>query len=263
MISVIIPMFNSEKTIIGCVESVLKQTRMDLIDEIIIIDDGSTDRSASFVEKKYGDDSRIRLIQKENGGVSSARNAGIKASKSEWIALLDSDDIWLPKKIEKQWEMIKQYKKIRFIGCNRNQENVHWGRRIDDNLYVLDLKHILIKNWPHTSTALIKCDVFRKVGLFNESMRYGEDGDMWNRIVRNYPLFYIPISYEIAGGNKAQFGESGLSANLKGMYDGNIRNIKALRKHGDISAAFYVILRIYNDIKYIRRIILTRLIIKG
>jgi len=263
MISVVIPMYNSEETIGDCICSVINQSRGDIIDEIIVVDDGSEDNSVLVVEKLSANDQRIKIIKKKNGGVSSARNAGIRKAKAKWIALLDSDDIWLSQKIEEQWKQIEQYPQIRFIGCNRNKENVRWGKKIHDNLYQLSLRHILIRNWPHTSTALIRRDVFKKVGLFNEKMRYAEDGDMWNRIACSYPLYYIPVSYEIAGGYKVPYGESGLSSNLKGMYEGNIRNIKVLRSKGIISPQFYTFLRFYYSIKCLKRMSMTKLIFRN
>ena len=90
MISVIIPMYNSKDTITDCINSVLNQTRADLIAEIIVIDDASKDESAILVEKNFRNNNKIQMIHnKENSGVSAARNAGIKAARSEWIALLD------------------------------------------------------------------------------------------------------------------------------------------------------------------------------
>ena len=89
MISVVIPMFNSKKTIAECINSVVNQTREDLIGEIIVIDDGSADGSAELVECRYSSYKKLRVIRKRNEGVSSARNMGIKAAKYDWIALLD------------------------------------------------------------------------------------------------------------------------------------------------------------------------------
>lgn len=258
MISVVIPVYNSEKTIKSCINSVLTQTREDLIKEIIVVDDGSKDRSAYVVEKLASKDQRIKIIKKKNGGVSTARNAGIRVSKYGWVALLDSDDIWLPEKTEKQWEQIQKHPQICFIGCNRNSENIRRGKKIDDNLYVLSLKHILIKNWPHTSTVMIKRSVFKEVGLFNERMRYAEDGNMWNRIALKYQLYYIPVSYEIAGSNKVPFGESGLSANLKEMHKGNLRNITILYRQKNISEGFYLFLHMFYELKYFRRILISK-----
>lgn len=258
MISVVIPAYNSESTIKDSIDSVLEQTRVDLVEEILIVNDGSTDDTVGLIEQLYSAVNRVRVISKENGGVSTARNAGIKEAKGEWIALLDSDDVWLPKKLEKQWNEIEKRPEIAFIGCNRNQENLHYGTKVSENLYALNLHQLLIKMWPHTSTALIRKEVFQKVGYFNEQMRYAEDGELWNRIAIHYPLYYIAESLEIAGGNKVSFGESGLSANLKGMYQGNVHNLRWMKKQGNISLVYFLLLRLYYLLKYWRRIFITR-----
>lgn len=255
MISVVIPVYNGENTIVKCIMGVINQTKSELIEEIIVVDDGSTDNTVLFVRKI--DDKRIRIISKSNGGVSSARNVGIKECKAEWIALLDSDDVWDEYKIEAQIIRIKEHPEIKFIGCNRNNENVRIGTKVDNDLYALTLKNILLKNWPHTSTALIKKTVFDEVGLFNEDMKYAEDGDMWNRIAIKYPLYYISISYELAGGGKKSYGERGLSSNIRAMHEGNMRNYRILKNNKNISFTYYVFLNIFETIKYIKRMIIT------
>lgn len=257
MISVIIPAYNSGGTIVDCISSVLNQTRIDLIDEIIIVNDGSKDDTVKIVKQHYANENKVKVISKNNGGVSSARNTGIHMASGQWIALLDSDDVWLPEKIEKQWNEIEHNPQIAFIGCNRNKENLHYGTHAGANLYSLNLKQLLIKMWPHTSTALIRKDVFQTVGCFDEKMHYAEDGEMWNRIVLKYPLYYVAESLEIAGGNKVTFGASGLSANLKGMYEGNVRNIRLLYNDRHISLPFYAFLRFFYWVKYLRRIAIT------
>lgn len=257
-ISVIIPAYNCEDSIRKTVSSVISQTRYDLVDEIIVIDDGSTDNTADVVKKISETCNKIKLIGKENGGVSSARNLGIRKSHGTWIALIDSDDEWLPEKLEKQWEKITENPGIKFIGCGRNYEKVFWGKKISDDLYELDLDHMLIKNWPHTSTVLIHRNILRDVGLFNEKMRYGEDGDLWFRIVVKYSVYYIPQTYEIAGSMKRPFGETGLSANLQTMHIANMRNIRKVYKEKYIGKAFYIFLTLYTNAKYVRRKVLTK-----
>lgn len=259
MISVIIPMYNSQDTIIMCIESVLNQTQIELIKEIIVIDDGSTDNSYIAVWNKYRNNKLIRIIKKNNGGVSAARNTGIIAARGEWIAFLDSDDKWVCNKIEKQWEKISKYSEICFIGSNRNEENVKWGKKMEENLYCLDLFHVLIKVWPHTSSVLVKRALLNKVGMFDEKKRYGEDVALWSRIAINNKIYYISESLEIAGDYKFQFGQSGLSANISAMHQGEIENIKELYVSKDISFVLYVFLKMYNSIKYLRRIILVKL----
>src|ERR1700748_2886881 len=102
-ISVIIPMYNAEKTIIRCIRSVLNQTYKANY-QIIVANDGSKDDSLnvikSFVSQNKQHD--IEIIDKPNGGAATARNAGLRIAKGEWIALLDSDDEWVPNKIEVQ-----------------------------------------------------------------------------------------------------------------------------------------------------------------
>ena len=92
LVSVVIPVYNVEKYVEKCLDSVINQTYQNL--EIIIVNDGSTDNSLSVCQKKKLSDSRIKLINKENGGLSSARNAGIECAQGEFICFIDSDD-WI------------------------------------------------------------------------------------------------------------------------------------------------------------------------
>ena len=109
MFSVVIPAYNCEKTIERVLDSVMAQTRFDLITEIIVINDGSTDNTDAiikdYIKRKQGN--KINYIIQENHGVSYTRNKGIRIAEGEWIALLDSDDIWNPVKIERQYEVIE------------------------------------------------------------------------------------------------------------------------------------------------------------
>ena len=98
-ISAVIPAYNCEKYIGRAIQSVLSQTRP--VDEIIVVDDGSTDTTAEIV-RSFGD--KVKLIQQENAGECAARNTGIKAASCQWVAFLDADDEWLPEKIERSEE---------------------------------------------------------------------------------------------------------------------------------------------------------------
>ena len=93
-ISVVIPTYNRSNLVCDAIDSVLKQTYFEYIKEIIVIDDGSTDDTEIKIKKKYGDNLKVKYYKKENGGVSSARNLGMKYAVGNWIALLDSDDEW-------------------------------------------------------------------------------------------------------------------------------------------------------------------------
>ncbi|MHC5141971.1 MAG: glycosyltransferase family 2 protein, partial [Planctomycetota bacterium] len=120
-ISVVIPAYNAEKHIARAIESVLAQTRP--ADEVIVIDDGSSDATAEVV-RSFGD--KVIFIQQENAGASVARNAGIEAATSDWIAFLDADDEWLPNKLQLQVEHFKRNPDL--LWATGNYVNCQCGR---------------------------------------------------------------------------------------------------------------------------------------
>ena len=102
--SVVIPAYNAMATIADCIASVLRQTVSDL--EILVVDDASTDKTVETVRGLAETDGRIRLLtQEKNGGVAEARNRGVKEAAADWVAFLDSDDMWLPEKLEEQFAL--------------------------------------------------------------------------------------------------------------------------------------------------------------
>ena len=113
-ISVVIPLYNKENAIVKTIESVFNQTYTDF--EIIIVDDSSKDKSLQVVQSI--NDSRLHVIHKENGGVSSARNRGIREAKGDYIALLDGDDLWKPTFLEEQVKLIHDFPKAAMWGVN-------------------------------------------------------------------------------------------------------------------------------------------------
>lgn len=260
-ISVVIPMYNSENTIINTLNSIKNQTAFNYILEIIVVNDGSKDSSLSVV-KKYIDDNKnmpIIFIDKHNEGVSCARNIGMKNAKGDWIALLDSDDIWLPNKIEIQMKMIEEHCEIDFLGGDINDKGLKILWKRINGLYKADVKDVCLKMFPQTSAAIFKRSIFEEIGGYDENQKYAEDGNYFLKICAHYNYYHLPVQMVYYGGGKPGFGFSGLSANLREMYKGNIKNIKELKKNLIISASFYKFLRIFYWIKYIRRILITRL----
>ncbi|QCJ44763.1 glycosyltransferase family 2 protein [Bacillus sp. S3] len=260
-VSVIIPMYNSEDTIAGTLESVRNQTAYNLISEIIVINDGSTD-SSSQVVKRYAEIHKcmpIKLVEKPNGGVSSARNIGMKLAKSSYIALLDADDQWLPEKIKVQMETFKEHPEIDFLGGDSNGISLRILTRRINNLYKASVKDLCLKFFPVTPSAIFKKRIVEEMGYFDEGQHFGEDGNYFLKICSNYNYYHLPVQMVNCGAGKPAFGYSGLSANLKGMYEGNIKNIKELNKNHIITNNFYLFLRIFYWLKYIRRIIITKL----
>lgn len=256
-ISVVIPTYNREKLICDAIDSVLNQTRLDYVKEILVIDDGSTDETEEVIKNKY-DNELIKYIKKENGGVSSARNMGMRYSKGNWIALLDSDDEWISNKIELQVKEIKNNSEIDFLGTGYNNKVLRIGLKKIDKLYKANIKDLCIKFFPVTPSMLFKKEIFEKIGGFNEEQSYAEDGEFCLRICQNFNYYYLPKSLVKIGHGKKEFGESGLSANLKEMHRGNLKNIKNLMRQNYISFYFYCFLVLYYQLKYIRRIVLKK-----
>lgn len=262
MISVIVPMFNSEKTIENALNSVLNQTKIELINSIIVVDDGSIDDSYEIVSKYKKEHTiiPITLVKQSNQGVSTARNKGIKLAKTEWIALLDSDDEWIPTKIEKQVDAIKSNDEIDFIGGNPNDKDLKVLWKKLPYLYKANIKDLCLKTFPPTPTALFKRNIVDGVGYFDEQQHYGEDMNLFNKICVNFNYFHLQEQLVILNGGTNRKNHKGLSSNLIGMHNGNVKNIKELKENGNISNFFYMFLRVFYFVKLVRRYLLWKVI---
>nr|BCB22821.1 glycosyltransferase family 2 protein [Erysipelothrix tonsillarum] len=258
MFSVVVPMYNSELTIEKCICSICNQTRVDLIKEILVINDGSTDESVEKVKKLQSVFSNIKIINKPNGGVSTARNVGMRLAKEDWVAFIDSDDEWMINKIELQSEILKNYSEILFLGANRNDEFIKIGEEVYEGVYKINFTQLLFKTWPHTSTVVISKEVIDRVGYFDENRSHCEDSQYWYKVAKFTDIYYLYESLELAGGGKLSFGTSGLSSNLRKMHQGNISNYKELYLEGTINWIRFILVYIYEKIKYLRRIIITK-----
>lgn len=254
-------MYNSESTIRTCIDSVLKQTYKGEI-EIIVVNDGSKDNSKEIVEeiiKSNNSEIEIQLINKENGGVSSARNRGLTLSKGNYIALLDSDDRWLENKLEIQIGILESNVEIDFIGCSRNNEVLRiFGKKIV-SLHKATVKELLLKMYPQTSTAVFKRKLFEQFGGYNEKMTHCEDANLWIRYCSNSNFYYHPESLVITGAGKPHFGHSGLSSDLEKMQKGVEFNLYQALQNKLISKEEYFLIKLFNLLKYLRRILITKI----
>ena len=253
--SVVIPMYNSAGTIRDSLVSVVEQTRYDLIDEIVIVDDGSRDGSAEVVRqfiKDYGCE-KITLIVKKNGGAASARNAGIKAARKDWIALLDADDTWHSEKIEKQDVVVSSNEGILALGTNRDGEVINFGKCIDSQIYKLSPFQYCIKNWPCTPSLIFNRQIFVDQQYFDESLTHAEEGIFYLDIAARAGLYYLTAPLVLCGNGKAAYGESGLSGDIKRMHMGILAVMKKAYLKGYLSRMQYVAVCIYEHIKYVRR----------
>lgn len=205
-ISVIIPTYNRQYLLERALHSVFHQSLPAA--EIIVIDDGSTDGSAELIPSRFPG---VCYIRQEHRGVSHARNHGIEKATGEWIAFLDSDDEWLPKKLEAQVKALRENPRYRI--CHTDEIWIRRGRRVNPKKkhakhggYIF--QHCLPLCIISPSSVMIHRSVFDDVGLFDESLPACEDYDMWLRICSRYPVLYIDTPLIIKyGGHSDQLSQ--------------------------------------------------------
>ncbi len=169
-ISVIIPAYNAGESIIPTLESILGQTVPPA--EIIVIDDGSVDHTCEVVQRFAP---RVTLLKRENGGPAAARHTGIQVSSGEWIAFLDADDIWLPKKLERQ--IPQMLDGISLVHCYEVDSG-------DDTELEMNFDNLWDHNYIGTSTVVLRKSAYEAVGGFNVERRFIgiEDYNLWLRL---------------------------------------------------------------------------------
>ncbi|RDH88572.1 MAG: glycosyl transferase [endosymbiont of Escarpia spicata] len=188
-ISVIIPTYNRVDTLPRALDSVLSQHLA--ADEVIVVDDGSTDETAELISRRYP---QCRYLHQPNQGVSSARNLGIREAQGEWIALLDSDDAWLPQKLQLQSEALKA--EPDHLICHTEEIWIRNGVRVNamhkhakSGGFIFDRCLPLCAISP--SSVILHRSLFDSVGLFDERLPACEDYDLWLRICATEPVLFL------------------------------------------------------------------------
>jgi glycosyltransferase involved in cell wall biosynthesis len=209
MISIIIPTFNRVELVQEAVRSVLRQRNLQEGFEVFVIDDGSTEDLSEAIARFSPN---VRYIRQEHRGVSAARNRGIEESGGEWIAFLDSDDLWLPGKLSAQMNYFSDNPEIQL--CQTEEIWIRNGTRInprkyhkkpDGHCFAPLLERCLIS----PSAVVINRRVFEMVGLFDESLPACEDYDLWLRIGCRLPFGLINSPLVIKrGGHTDQLSSS-------------------------------------------------------
>ena len=188
-IAVIIPTYNRCNLIGRAVESVLRQSFP--AEEICVVDDGSCDGTQDFIRSTFPE---VKYVYQENAGVSSARNRGLVETSAEWVAFLDSDDVWLDEKLEVQRAAFEVAPNFRLIhsdeiwirnGRRVNPKKKH--RKFGGKIFERCLPLCLIS----PSAVIIERTLFDEVGVFDESLPACEDYDLWLRICCHYPVLYV------------------------------------------------------------------------
>lgn len=257
LLSVVIPMYNAEETIVRCVESVaVELCQLDSDWEVLVIDDGAKDNSfdvlsAYLKESPYR--SNIFVYRQENRGVSAARNNGLKRAKGKYIAFNDSDDRWMEGRVVKQIDFLDNHPDVALIAGLYRNINID----CDGKIVEVFIKDQLYKSHFSPTTAILRRSVLQRSGLFNEAMTGDEDQNFFNHILMSDRCFLIHEVYAESILQKLSWGDTGLSSKLWTMEKGELMNIREIYTRSYCSLGDFVLATVYSYIKYLRRCVLS------
>ncbi len=208
LVSIVMPAYNCEKYVVEAINSILAQTYRNW--ELLVLDDGSKDNTLRIIKEFSQKDSRIKALPNgKNMGVSATRNRGIELASGEWIAFLDSDDMWKPEKIEKQFEIVeKEAAEFLFTGSSYINEEGESFKGIFEVPEKVTYKKLRNQNVISCSSVLVKKKYFKNIKMEKDEMH--EDYAVWLRILKlgviaygvNEPLLIYRISKNSKSGNK-------------------------------------------------------------
>ena len=245
--SVIIPMYNAESTITNTLESVINQTYKDF--EIILVDDGSSDKTKQCVEAFFKNkNNTYNYIYQTNSGVSATRNRGIRESSGEYIAFLDSDDLWHPQKLEIVSNILEDAS-IDILGHAHTFKSNFSNSYESCRLKKVSFFKLLLKNFATTPSVVIKK---KSCGYFDEKMRYTEDHELWLRMALENQLYFCDLPLSVIG--REPLSEGGLSADRWAMRKGELQMYKNIVRYKKILLPFYPFLVIFSLLKHVRNI---------
>lgn len=248
-VSVIIPCYNSETSIVQALASVYSQSQA--VHEVIVIDDGSIDQTCQRILefKEQNNIINLTLIKQSNSGPASARNQGISVAKGDWIAFLDSDDSWLPKKIETQQQYISQNPDLILIGeaLVKNSDN--------QALIPVSFKKLLFKNYFITSSVIVKKDILPDCP-FDYYKKYSEDYKLWLDICYNYPCAILNLSLVNYTREHEKKKNKSLSSRLWKMEKGELDNYYYCYHKKYINIFLWITISLFSLTKFLRRLVL-------
>ena len=216
LVSVIVPVYNREKYVSLTLDSIIQQTYKNI--EIIAVNDGSTDSSLTVLKNYEANHPKIiTVIDQKNQGQVKSRNTAILKSKGEFIAFLDSDDLWMPNKLEMQLPLFNEQVGLVYSAIeNIDKDGIVVGSVLCDESVTGDiLPQLLIRNRMTGGTVVVKKVALDKIGLFDEAFSAAENWDLWIRICREYEarLVNMPlVQYRIHPDNMSSDRKLMLSA---------------------------------------------------
>lgn len=260
-ITVVIPCYCCESTIQRAVESIARQTLLPA--ELILVndaspDDGLTSQALLKIVERFSSFFPIKVFDMaSNQGPGSARNKGWDEARGDYIAFLDADDTWHPRKLEIQHTWMLNHPSISMsghpVGFAREDMQEFQGDPIESR--AVSFNQLLIKNYfPTPSVMVLRTVPFR----YLEGVHQAEDYLLWANIVGNAYSAAL-LCAPLASVHKGLYGDSGLSSDLYGAYKGVVGAYKMLKKQGLISTPTYLILCSYSYLKYIRRLLIISL----
>ncbi len=247
--SVVIPLYNAQHTIISTLQSCLQQTLKPF--EIIVVDDCSTDGSLDAIQEEFGNQIKL-LHQAKNQGPSAARNAGWNAAQGDFVAFLDSDDVWHPRKLEICAMALKAQPGIDLLWHDYQFDDLpKYSDVAESNIGALHTKlfRLLVRN-PVSSSAIIY-----KKSLpirFDETMRYCEDYQIVLQTAYSYNIVQVPLFLTKIG--RPILAKGGLSSNVKNMRKGEIQSYYSLIHLNPLFYCAYPFLVLWSKVKHLRTI---------
>ena len=198
-ISVVVTCFNEERYIEECIKSITKQSIYHSIDEIFVVDDGSTDNSFKILERLNTEIEKLNVIKTKGVGVSKARNIGIKSTKNEFIALLDADDFWHKDKLKNQIGAFNYDKSIGLVYGDYwdfSKEDASDSKLVKVKAFNLKFKNHLKEYFLYDAPIIPSATIYRRKalfssGLYNENLKFYEDCELNLRISENWNFFYV------------------------------------------------------------------------
>ncbi len=226
MISVIIPTYNRYDFLLEAVQSVKNQSYKNF--ELIIVDDGSTDKTSELSERKD-----LVYLKQENKGPAAARNAGVKLAAGEWVAFLDSDDLWHKEKLQKQLDFINNNTDCKIVytdelwfrkGVRVNKKNIH--KKYSGWIYSYCLKLCIVG----ASTILMAKNLWDEFGGMDENLPVAEDYDLWLRLSAKHKFYYLNESLITKRGGR----DDQLSISVRGIDKYRIIALQKMMKEKDL-----------------------------
>lgn len=255
MVSVVIPLYNAEKTIAAALDSVRLQTYRDTV-ETIVVNDGCVDTSLEQVNRyrELYPNFPLVVLNQPNKGVSAARNTGIMRASGEYVALLDADDVWLPHKLQQQTDFLRDHPEVGFVAALRTGQRILPPYRVVDGIAEITFRKLLLRNEVITPAVVFRKNIIEHCGLFDERQRHAEDLNYWLRISQKCKMVILNEVLLETGHGKRSFGISGLSANLPAMERGFHKNLNDLYQSKTLTLPELMFYKLFYRTKYAVRL---------